>query len=57
MGHGIFPNYGLSYQKTIFCHLSPSEKKAVFFPDKKARKVFNKFKDEEEDSKDKRKKK
>lgn len=35
MGHGIFPNYGLQYQKTIFPFLTKAEKKAVFFPERK----------------------
>lgn len=57
MGHGIFPSYGMQYQKTVFCHLSKEEKKAVFFPDKKSKKAFSTHKEverEEEQKKGKR---
>jgi len=49
MGHGIFPNYGPSYQKTVYCLLSKEEKKAVFFPEKKSKKSFNKPISEDEE--------
>jgi hypothetical protein len=39
MGHGIFPNYGFQYHKTIFGLLSKAEKKAVFFPEKRKKSV------------------
>ena len=54
MGHGIFPSYGMQYQKTVFCHLSKEEKKAVFFPDKKSKKAFSSYKEEEVDNKSKK---
>lgn len=53
MGHGIFPNYGMSYIKTWQDNLSRAEMKAVFYPDKKSlkgNKIRTSVIEEEEES-------
>ncbi len=39
MGHGIFPNYGPSYIKSIAALLSKKEAKEVFYTSKKEKKA------------------
>lgn len=58
MGHGIFPNYGLQYQKTIFPLLTKQEKKSVFFPERKkkltGRAALKNIEEDEQPSKNKK---
>jgi hypothetical protein len=50
MGHGIFPNYGMTYVKSWMNALSNKEKKEVFFPSKKSKANTKKYNSEEEES-------
>lgn len=59
MGHGIFPNYGPNYIKTIAALLSRKEAKEVFYTSKKERKalMLKEKSEEKEQSKQGRKQK
>lgn len=58
MGHGIFPNYGPNYVKTVAALISKAEAKEVFYTSAKERKAkFIREKEEESLTKKKGKKK
>lgn len=59
MGHGIFPNYGMTYIKSWMHQLSDKEKKEVFFTSKqeRAKQAREERREEQEDTFKKRKKK